>query len=223
MKLSEKTLSVLKNFSSINQSIFIKSGDKLRTISLMKNILAEATVPEDFPKDFGIYDLSQFLVGLTLHDNPVLDFTNDSFVYIKDGSSSRVKYFFSDPAVIVQPPDRALSLPSTAVSFKVDSSELSKLLKASAVYQLPDLSVVGESDKIYLKVRDKKNDTSNEYSIPVGDTENEFTFNFKVENIRIIPGTYNVEISKQGLSKFTNTELDLKYYIALEPDSEYRS
>ena len=106
MKLSEKTLSVLKNFSSINQSIFIKSGDKLRTISLMKNILAEATVPEDFPKDFGIYDLSQFLVGLTLHDNPVLDFTNDSFVYIKDGSSSRVKYFFSDPAVIVQTLER---------------------------------------------------------------------------------------------------------------------
>jgi hypothetical protein len=223
MKLSEKTLSVLKNFSTINQSIFIKCGDKLRTISLMKNILAEASVPEDFPKDFAIYDLSQFLVGLTLHDNPVLDFTNDSFVYIKDGSTSRVKYFFSDPAVIVQPPDNELTLPSTEVSFKVDSSDLSKLLKASSVYQLPDLSVVGESNSIYLKVRDKKNDTSNEYSINVGSTESEFSFNFKVENIRIIPGSYNVEICKQGLSKFTNTDIDLKYYIALEPDSDYAS
>lgn len=223
MKLSEKTLSVLKNFSSINQSIFIKQGNKLRTISLMKNILAEAEVSEDFPKDFGIYDLSQFLVGLTLHNDPVLDFSNDSFVYIKDGSSSRVKYFFSDPAVIVQPPEKDLVLPSSEVSFIVDSSDLSKLLKASSVYQLPDLSVVGESGTIYLKVRDKKNDTSNEYSIPVGQSDDEFTFNYKVENIRIIPGTYTVEISKQGLSKFTNNAIDLKYYIALEPDSEYNN
>ena len=180
MKLSEKTLSVLKNFSSINQSIFIKQGNKLRTISLMKNILAEAEVGEDFPKDFGIYDLSQFLVGLTLHSDPVLDFSNDSFVYIKDGSSSRVKYFFSDPAVIVQPPEKDLVLPSSDVSFVVDSSDLSKLLKASSVYQLPDLSVVGEAGVVKLVLHDKKNDTSNDFQVIVGETEEEFCFNFKV-------------------------------------------
>jgi len=170
MKLSDKTLTLLKNFSSINQSILFKEGNSLRTISVMKNILAEATIEEELPKDFGIYDLNQFLNGLNLHQNAELDFGND---------------------------------------------------KAAAVYQLPDLSVVGEADVVKLVVRDKKNDTSNDFSIVVGETDEVFSFNFKVENIKIIPGSYEVVISQKLLSRFKNTGFDVTYYIALEPDSTF--
>ena len=217
MKLSDKTLSLLKNFSTINQSILFKAGTKLRTISVMKNILAEVHIEEEIPKDFGIYDLNQFLNGLSLHKKPELDFTNDGYVVIKEGKS-RSKYFFADATVIVTPPDKSLQLPSEDISFVLETEQLDKLLKASYVYQLPDLSVVGENGVVKLVVRDKKSDTSNDFSIIVGETDNTFVLNFKVENIKILPGTYEVVISKKLLSRFTSKNYDLTYYIALEPD-----
>jgi hypothetical protein len=220
MKLSDKTLSLLKNFSSINQSILFKQGTKLRTISVMKNILAEASIDEEIPKDFGIYDLNQFLNGLNLHQNAELDFVNDSYVVIKEGKS-RSKYFFADPNVIVTPPDKSITLPSEDVCFILDTKELDKLLKAASVYQLPDLSVIGEAGVIRLVVRDKKNETSNDFSIVVGETTEAFVFNFKVENVKIIPGSYEVVISSKLLSQFKNTGFDVTYYIALEPDSTF--
>jgi len=220
MKLSDKTLSLLKNFSGINQSILFKEGDKLRTISVMKNILAEATITETFPKDFGIYDLNQFLNGLNLHQTPELDFENDKYVMIREGKS-RSKYFFADPSVIVTPPDKEIVLPSEDVCFELNTQQLDKLLKAAAIYQLPDLSAVGEAGVVKLVVRDKKNDTSNDFSIVVGETDSIFTFNFKVENIKILPGSYEVVISQKLLSQFTSTDRDLKYYIAMEPDSTF--
>jgi len=220
MKLSEETIAILKNFSSINQSILVKVGNNLRTISVMKNILAEAEVKETFEKDFAIYDLNQFLNGLNLHQSPDLDFTNNSHVVIREGKR-RVKYFFADPEVIVAPPEKKISLPSQDVCFQLEHSNLDKLLKAAAVYQLPDLAAIGESGVIRLVVRDKRNDTSNEYSIVVGETDNEFTFNFKVENIKIIPGSYDVVVSSKFLSQFTSQKYNLKYYIALEPDSTF--
>ena len=217
MKLSDKTLTLLKNFSNINQSILFKEGDSLRTISVMKNILAEARVEESFPKDFGIYDLNQFLNGLSLHQKPELHFENEGYVVIKEGRS-RSKYFFADPNVIVTPPDKSLQLPSEDVCFVLETEQLDKLLKASSVYQLPDLSAVGENGVVKLVVRDKKTDTSNDFAIVVGESDNTFCFNFKVENIKVIPGTYNVVISKKLLAKFSSTNYDLTYYIALEPD-----
>jgi len=220
MKLSDKTISVLKNFSSINQSILFKEGNKLRTISVMKNILAEATVTEEFSKDFGIYDLNQFLNGLSLHQSPELDFAQDGYVVIREGKS-RSKYFFADPNVIVTPPDKAISLPSEDVCFELSTEQLDKLLKASAVYQLPDLSAIGENGVVKLVVRDKKNDTSNDYAVVVGETDENFVFNFKVENIKVLPGTYEVVVSKKLLSRFTSKNHDLTYYIALEPDSTF--
>jgi len=220
MKLSDNTLSILKNFASINQSILVKQGSKLRTISVMQNILAEADVGEDFPKDFAIYDLNQFLNGISLHQDPDLDFSNDSHLIIREGKR-KVKYFFADPEVIIAPPEKKIDLPSEDVCFQLDHSQLDKLLKAASVYQLPDLSAVGANGVISLVVRDKKNDTSNEYSIVVGETNSEFTFNFKVENIKIIPGTYNVVISQKCISKFTNERYNLDYFIALEPDSTF--
>ena len=220
MKLSESTLSLLKNFSTINQSILFKQGNKLRTISVMKNILAEATITEELPKDFGIYDLNQFLNGLGLHHQPDLDFGNDGHVVIKEGRM-RSKYFFADPNVIVTPPDKDISIPTEDVSFELSTQQLDKLLKAAGIYQLPDLAVKGGDGVVKLVVRDKKNDTSNSFSVIVGETDKTFTFNFKIENIKILPGTYEVVVSQKLLSKFTNTDCDLKYYIALEPDSTY--
>jgi len=220
MKLSDKTLTLLKNFSSINQSILFKEGSSLRTISVMKNILAEAKIEEELPKDFGIYDLNQFLNGLNLHQNAELDFQNDGYVVIKEGKS-RSKYFFADPNVIITPPEKDIALPSEDVCFLLDTKELDKLLKAAAVYQLPDLSVVGEVGVVKLVVRDKKNDTSNDFSVIVGETNEVFTFNFKVENIKILPGSYEVVISRKLLSRFKNTSFDVTYHIALEPDSTF--
>jgi hypothetical protein len=220
MKISDKTLTLLKNFSGINQSILIKKGNQLRSISVMKNILAEATVEEEFPKDFGVYDLNQFLNGIGLYHSPELDFDNEGHVMIREGKS-RSKYFFADPNVIVTPPDKSIVLPSEDVCFLLDTKELDKLLKASSIYQLPDLSVVGEAGVVKLVVRDKKNDTSNEFSVIVGETDEEFVFNFKTENIKILPGTYEVVISKKLLSRFVNTNFDVKYYIAMEPDSTF--
>ena len=220
MKLSEKTLTLLKNFSNINQSILFKQGSSLRTISVMKNILAEATIDEDLPTDFGIYDLGQFLNGLALHTRPELDFQNEGYVYIKEGRM-RSKYFFADPKVIVTPPEKEITLPSEDVSFTLSTDQLDKLLKAAGIYQLPDLTVVGRNGVVKIQVRDRKNDTSNDFAITVGETDESFSFNFKVENIKILPGTYDVVVSKKLLSRFTSQNYNLKYYIALEPDSTF--
>jgi len=220
MKLSDSTLTVLKNFAGINNSILVKQGSKLRTISVAKNILAEADIPEDFPKDVAIYDLNQFLNGLSLHQDPNLDFSEESHLTIREGKR-RVKYFFADPQVIIAPPEKEISLPSEDVCFQLESVTLEKLLKAAAVYQLPDFAAVGENGVVKLVVRDKKNDTSNEFAVVVGETDKDFTFNFKVENIKIIPGAYDVVISSKLLAKFTNSNYNLIYYIALEPDSTF--
>ena len=220
MKLSDSTLSLLKNFSTINTSILFKQGNRLRTISVMKNILAEATIPEEFPKDFGIYDLNQFLNGLSLHNSPDLDFHEDNHVVIKEGRS-RSKYFFADPSVIITPPERPMNLPSEDVTFDLSTDQLDKLLKAAAIYQLPDLAVVGANGVVKIVVRDKKNDTSNDFAITVGETDKQFSFNFKVENIKILPGNYEVVVSSKLLSRFRSKNQDLTYFIALEPDSTF--
>lgn len=218
MKLSENTITLLRNFAGINNSILVKKGNRLRTISVAKNILAEAEITEEFPRDFAIYDLNQFLNGLSLHQDPDLDFVEESHITIREGKR-RVKYFYADPNVIISPPEKEIKLPSQDVCFQLEVGSLERLLKAAAVYQLPDLSVVGGAGVIRIVVRDKKNDTSNEYSIVVGETDKEFTFNFKVENIKIITGAYDVVVSEKLLSQFTNTKFGVTYYIALEPDS----
>ena len=220
MKLSKSTLDILKNFKEINQSILFKQGNSLKTISVMKNILAEATIEEELPRDFGIYDLSQFLNGIDLHQSAELDFTNDNHVVIKEGRM-RSKYFFADPNVIITPPEKEITLPSEDAVFDLSTDQLDKLLKAAGIYQLPDLAVIGGDGVVKVLVRDKKNDASTDFAITVGETDATFSFNFKVENIKILPGTYNVVVSQKLLSRFTNKNQDLVYFIALEPDSTF--
>ena len=220
MKLSDNTLTILKNFAGINNSILVKQGTKLRTISVAKNILAEAEIDEEFPRDVALYDLNQLLNILSTYPDPNLDFKEESYLAYREGNR-RGKYFYSDPAVIISPPEKDITLPTQDVCFQLEHSVLSQVLKAAAVLQLPDLSVVGGAGVVKLVVRDKKNDTSHAEEFVVGETDKEFTFNFKIENIKIIPGAYDVVVSSKLLSKYTNAKYNLTYYIALEPDSTF--
>ena len=192
-------------------------------MSVMKNILAEAEVDENFERDFGIYDLPQFLNGVNLMKDPDLDLKNETYMIIREGKNTRVKFAFADPECIVSPPEKGVTFSNPEVTFLLDSVQLGKLLKASQVYQLPDLSAVGNGKEISLVVSDRKNDNSNEFSLKVGKTEQVFEFNFKMENIKLIPGSYEVQISQKNLSKFTNHNYNLEYFIALEPDSSYEA
>jgi hypothetical protein len=220
MKLSPETLAILKNFSTINQSIHVKKGDTLRTIKVAKNVLAEAKIKETFETEFAIYNLNQFLNSFNLLDDPDLDFSHESYVLLKEGKK-KIKYFYADPSIIVSPPDKKLSLPSQDVCFVLEQSYLEKIAKAKQIYKLDDLYAVGDGKEIQLIVQDKKNDTSNEYSIVVGETSEEFCVNFKIENLQFYPGSYDVVISKQNISKFSHKGIDLQYWVAMEPDSTF--
>lgn len=220
MKFSTETLNVLKNFSTINSSLVVKAGSVIRTVSPVKNILAEYTCTESFERNFALYDLNEFLGGLTLFKDPEFIFDNDSFVTIKNGRS-KVKYFFSDPSLITSPSDKQILMDGENVEFELSEEVLSSLLKAASVYQLKDLSLINEDGKINLVVRNKDNDTSNSFSAKVGETDKEFVFNFKIENIKIIPDVYKVLVSPRNISQFISSKYNLQYWIALEPDSTF--
>jgi hypothetical protein len=219
MKLSENTFQVLKNFSNINNSITVKSGSTLRTVSVAENILAVAEVPEEFPQDFSIYDLTEFISGLYIPSmkDPDFSFGNDKYVQIKKDKFS-LKYFFADPSLIKQPPEKDIQMEED-IKFTLSSDNLETLQRAASVYQLPDLTVIGDGENIIVSVRDKENDTSNAFSLTVGQTDDEFVLNLKVENVRILKGDYDVIMSKRLISKFINKRIPLTYWIALEPDS----
>ena len=218
--LSRKTLDVLKNFSTINSSIVFRKGSTVRTISNAENILAKFTGEEVFPVDFAIYDLSQFLSGISLFSDPQLEFDNENFVSIRGGRQS-AKYFFSDPEITLKSaPEKNVKFPGSDLQFNLTGEDLIALQKASAVYSLPDLtfqSIEGH-DEIKLILRDKENDTSNTYDITVaGFTTGTYTLDLKIENIRLLPGDYTVKVSQHLISEWTNVNTDLTYYIALEP------
>lgn len=219
MKLSAETILLLKNFSSINQSILIRSGKQLRTMSAMKNILAEADITEEFTRDVGIYDLNQFLNCLSLIPDAEVNLEQDAIV-ITDGTNS-IEYRYSDPSVINSPPEKELKLPSEDVCVVLTEESLDTVKKAAAVLQIPDVSVIGDGETVFLTVRDKKNSGSNSYKIAVGTTDAVFQFNLKVENLKVIGGDYDVTISQKNLAKFVSHSRAVSYFIALEPDSSY--
>ena len=216
--LSRTTLDVLKNYATINSSIVFRKGSTLRTISNAENILSKFTSEEVFPVDFAIYDLSQFLSGISLFDNPKLDFTSDDYVRI--GSSGRsVKYYFSDPEITLKSaPEKNVTFPGPDIQFNLTAADLVALQKASAVYSLPDMSFQSKDGNVRLVLSDKENDTSNTYKQDIsGECTGDYTLDVKIENIRLLPGDYNVKVSKALISEWNNITLDLTYYIALEP------
>ena len=216
MKLSNETKEVLKNFSTINQNLVIKQGSNISTMSAMKNIIANAKVTEKFPKEFAIYDLNEFLAALSLFEKPELDFKDDYVLFTEESKS--LKYWYSDPSVVTTP-QKEITMPSVEISYKLSSSTLSEVQRAAAVIGAPDMLL--ENGK--LKVTDKKNSTANDYETPLDVDKNDakYKFWFKVENLKIISGTYDVEMSAKNISRFKNTSVDVEYFIALEPESSY--
>ena len=223
MKLSEHTIEVLKNFASINQNLVIKEGSTLTTMSAMKNIVAKADVEESFDKEVAIYDLNEFLASISLFTSPILEF-NDGFVTIKEENSPKnsLKYFYSDPSVVTSP-NKTITMPSKEVSFTLNGENLNKLKRAAGVIQAPDLVLEKKDTDVFLTVKDKKNDTANTFSIDV-DTKTEgsnFKFFYKVENLKVMEGNYDVEISSKNISHLKSTNKDVEYWVALEPESSY--
>jgi hypothetical protein len=223
--LSKTTLDVLKNFATINSSIVFRQGSTVRTISNAENILAKYTGEEIFPTDFAIYDLSQFLMGISLFNDPQLEFTSKDYVNIKGGRQS-AKYYFSDPEITLKSaPEKNVKFPGSDIEFTLTGEELYNIQRASAIYSLPDLTFYSEegSNTIRLILRDKENDTSNTYDLSVeGTTTGTFSLDLKIENIRVLnplsnPIDYVIKVSQHLISEWTSQDADLKYYIALEP------
>jgi len=218
MKLSSQTINVLKNFSTINQNLVIKEGSDITTMSAMKNIVAKAKVDEAFTKEFAIYDLNEFLSALSLFGTPDLDFQDDFVVITEEGSSKSLKYWYSDPSVVTTP-TKDITMPSNEVKFNFSSDTLAEITRAASVIGAPDM--VLENGK--LKVTDKKNTTANDFALDldVPASEVDYKFWFKVENLKLLPGSYGVEVSSKNISKFSNTNVAIEYFIALEPESSY--
>ena len=222
MKLSSNTTMVLKNFATINQNLVIKEGSELLTMSSMKNIVAKATVEENFPKEIAIYDLNEFLASLSIFKSPVLEF-EEQYLTIKeeDQPHKKLTYFYSDPSV-VQSPTKTITMPSAEVKFHLDMNKLLEMKRAAGVIGSPDMVLQKSSGNSSLLVKDKKNDTANNYSSDIStDGDGEYKFFFKVENLKLFDGDYDVKISSKNISHFKNDKSNIEYWIALEPESTY--
>jgi hypothetical protein len=217
MNLSNDTRDVLKNFSTINQNLLVKNGNVINTMSAMKNIVAKASIPDTFNNEFAIYDLNEFLSALSLFKNPTLDFGDKSVKLKEEGGGSSVNYFFSDPSVVTAPKTE-IQMPSVDVEFTFTQDTFNQIQKASAVLGVPDVVLKGTTGgDIVLTVTDRKNDTSNDFAIKVGENaSSDFTYFFKVENLKLLAGDYKVEVSSKGISHFVNVNKTIEYFIALE-------
>jgi hypothetical protein len=221
MNISNDTVAILKNFSEINDNILFKPGSKVNTISAMKNILAEAEVPEKFESEFGIYSLSEMLRAMDLFDKPNLKINGANYMTISDEKSKQaIKYFFADKSVLVAP-TKSITMPDKTVAFNLKKDDFAKVQKAATTLNLPDIAVKGDGKNISLVALDKKNKSSNDYSITIGETDKTFTAFFKVENFKLISDDYDVAISSQKISHFINRNKPVQYWVALEPDSEF--
>ena len=216
MRLSEQTVSLLKNFASINQNLQFKSGNKLQTISAQKNILVNAEVPESFPSDFAIYDLNKMLGVMSLFQDPELEIGDKQALI-----GGKVNYMFADPSMIVTPPERELAFPEPEVSFTMSNTDFVQTTKAAALLGLPHVCVVGDGSKITLGCTDVNNSASDDFVTEVGTTDMNFCMVFKIENLKLFAGDYNVEITSKGISKFSHTSINLQYFIATEADSTF--
>ena len=218
MKLDTKTINVLKNFSNVNPSMLFKEGNVVSTISPNKTIMARAIVPANFANRFAIYNLGRFLSTLSLFEDPDLLFT-DRLVKISDSKGRSVNYTFADESTIKTPPEKEIKLPSEDVSFSLTNGNLSEILKALGVLSLPEFAVVGDGSTVSLQAIDSKNPSGDTFSITVGVTDKTFRAIFKAENIKVIPGDYNVTLSSKGISHFSGPEAE--YWIAIEATSTF--
>lgn len=214
-------MDVLKNYSEINQSILIKEGNELKTISALKNILSKATIEESFPKDFAIYDLPTFIGYQSTMSEPDFEFKDDCMVMSEERGKG--KYFYAEPSLVVTPPDKDIDMPESNIKFELKEDDFENIMKKANILKLSDVCLKGctNSNSMYLYTTNKNNDTSNDYSVKVGEgVTNKFDVVFKRENLKIIPGDYDVTISN-GISHFKNKNSNIEYWIALEANSDY--
>jgi len=221
MKISDSTISILRNFSDINANILFKPGKTLNTVSTMKNIMAKAEVEDNFETEFGVYDLPEFLRAIDSFKQPVLKFNGSANLKIQDEKTSlSARYAFADKSTLVTP-TKEIKMPDQTVSFTLKNEDYESVKKLYTNLSLPDIAFKGEGGKIKLVALDKKNSNSNESSITVGETDIEFTAYIKAENMKIIPGEYDVALSKAKIAHFINKKVKVQYWIALEADSTF--
>lgn len=218
MKLSDRTIAILRNFSGINPSIQFKKGNILRTISSGKTILASAELDDNFPQDFCIYDLSRFLGVMSMFDTPNFEFEENRVVITSSGR--RVSYTFADPSTIIVPPSKEINVGEYDVEFELKNNQFVEIQKAVGIMSFPDVCVVGEKGKILLRATDTRTPSSDKYDIEVGETDLNFTAVYRTENLKMIPDDYRVSITAQGISLFDNGK-DMKYWVSIESNSTF--
>ena len=225
MKLSNETLGVLKNFASINSNLVIQPGDKIKTISEAKNILATATVSEAFDVGFGIYDLNEFLGVVGMFDTPEFAVADDNSSAVIKQDRRSVKYFFSDPSILTSPA-KDIQLPSVDVTFSLSQDDMNGLRKASSALGVTDVVVVGEDNGtgLVIKVTDERDATANSYEVSVDQCTRPaeaFKLVFNIGNFKFVSGDYHVEVSSKLISHFKNTNTPIEYWVALEKTSKF--
>ena len=223
MELTDNTLSILKNFSGINQNILFKESNTIKTISEARNVLATANVTEEFTKNFGVYDLNEFIGVLGLVDSPNLKFEDENMIISDSSGRSKIKYFYSSEDTLTTP-SKDITMPEADVKFTLDVDVLNKIKRAASTLGHNEVSITGKNGIITLSVVDSQNKTSNVFEIDIdGEFAEGAVFNFilNINNLKIIPGDYNVEISSKLISQFSNSEMNIKYWIAMEKSSTF--
>jgi hypothetical protein len=225
MKLSNDTLSVLKNFGSINQGLFFKKGNTLKTVSSHKNILAQVDIKEDIPTDFGVYDLNNFLSVVSLHkDDPSFDFDDKHVVIVGNKGRSKIKYRFCDPKMINTPPEKEIAMPEPEIKFEFSAEDFDWVLRAASVLSSPHVAIQSDGNEVHIVTLDLQNDSSHTDSLKldVNGNGNKYKMIFKTENItKVMPGSYDVFISSKGVSRWNNKNISLKYWITTESGSKF--
>lgn len=217
MELSKETLDILRNFAGINANILIKKGKKLSTLAVAKNIMASVEVVEDFDKEVGIFNLPELLGVISMMGNPTIKL-EDKYMTLTEGKT-KMKYVYADQSILTFP-QKDIKMPSVDVEFDLTAAQLNQLQKAAAALGVQDVAVVGKDEKVILQVLDKKNDSSNQYTIDLGkDTDKDFTVYFKIENFKQIPDDYAVSVSEKNISKFVGRAMGVTYFVAVEQDS----
>jgi len=212
MKLSDKTIQILKNFATINQSILVRPGNVLKTITPLKTILAQATVTENFEQEFAIYELPRFLGTISLFSDPEFTF-QEKYVTISSGKQ-RVNYTYADASMIMTPPSKEISFPDTEVEFTITADQLSTISKAGAVLQMPEIAVVGDDGLISIRAIDSKNSSADVFSLDVGECDKDFKVIFRPENLKLITSDYKVSITTAGICRFESD--NLTYWVTTE-------
>jgi hypothetical protein len=220
--ISKDTLNILKNFSGINSNLYVKPGSKITTMSPTKNIMAEVEIEESFDTEFGIWDLNKLLGVVSLFQDPEFIF-DDKYMTITGASGSKVKYFYSDPKLLSYP-TKSIKKIDAVVEFDLTSDDFRELSRAGAVLQNPDLCFVSDDDAVLAVVKDLKDPTCNVFSIRVGDNTDraDFSFNFKLENMKMFDGDYHVALSKNVIGQFTHASRPLTYWVAMDATSTYK-